>query len=140
MSYFVLATKDKTARPSAWNVYENIEAAEKGRLSLPPDESSGDYEILTPEEFYARQDAFYLGQKIAEITLDEYQDMLGMLPPLHWERVGRVERFLMGEFLEASFTRQYAKLGNRCFMKIVDADKPSSWIDEAVIDEFDQRP
>jgi hypothetical protein len=142
MTRFVLATKDKTARTTAWNVYASGEAAASARHLIPSDSVFGgpdDYEVIEEEAFFARQSAFYLGQPLEEITLDEYQEKLEILPPFLWERVDRMERFLMSEFLEADYTRQYARLGTRYFTKIVDVRKPSSWISRAMIRKFDTR-
>ena len=141
MNDFVLATKDQNARPAAWNFYESTLAAESARALIPPDSLFGPadgYEVIPVAEFFARQDAFYLGQAIEEITPEEYTEKLEILPPLQWLRVGGIERFLMCEFLEGNFTRQYAKFGSRCFMKIVDAYRPSTWIDAAMVGAYDR--
>jgi hypothetical protein len=131
---FVLATRQ--GRPTIWNYYPNREAAETARIRLPSDTLWGgpeDYEPLPWAEFEARQRVFYLREPQA-ITAEEWSTALGMLPPLRWEVADGVERFLCSEFIEANFTRQYARLGQRHVMKVVDAGDPATWLTRAMIE------
>jgi hypothetical protein len=131
---FVLATKQ--GRPTIWNYYPSREAAEIARNRLPSDTLWGgpeNYEPISWAEFEERQRAFYLGEP-QTITGEEWSTALGMLPPLRWEVADGVERFLCSEFIEANFTRQYARLGQRHVMKMVDAGDPATWLTRALIE------
>jgi len=134
---FVLVSKAQDERPSAWNFYKSQEQAEAGRARIPADHSGGPdgYEAITWAAFLERQRRFYLRDP-EETNLAYWTEHLGMLPPLNWEVADGVERFMCSEFLEGNFTRQHARLGDRYFTRVVDANDPSTWITAAMIGDL----
>jgi hypothetical protein len=133
-----LASKDRTRRPIAWDVYPDREAAERGRLAMTPSLHFGgpeDYEAITAAEFRERQQAFYI-RDIEPISAETWSERLEILPPHQWEWADGVERFMLSEFLDGPFTYQYARRGKHHFTRIVNADDPSTWITGAMIDEY----
>ena len=77
-----------------------------------------------------------MSQPVFEITKEQWWDALEVLPPMAWHTADEVERFLMSEFTTGSFTNQYARLGERYFVKTVNARDKSSWIDRKMIEKF----
>ena len=55
-------------------------------------------------------------------------EALECLPPLKWHRENGVERFLMSEFYSGSLTHQYARIGDLCGCRLVDATDRTTWI------------
>jgi len=128
-SRFVLAFKEGDGRPALWNIYPSLEAAEAAKAVIPLEAGDGieAFEAMAWKDFLERQRRYYLREP-EEITPEHWEESLGMLPPLHWEVACGVERFLCCEFLDGNYTRQYARLGTRYFMRIVDHGDPSTWI------------
>ena len=50
-----------------------------------------------------------------EITADEWQDALEVLPPEKWQTVAGVEIFRMMERLTGNITAHFARIGDRYF-------------------------
>lgn len=67
--------------------------------------------VGTLDEYTALHDASWRSEPVA-ITADEYQNMLEVLPPVNWVKVGGVESFRMSEMTSGMITGIYARLGN----------------------------
>lgn len=91
-------------------------------------EKAAKYEVMTYAEFLRRQRAAMLDGEVTEITVEKYEDMLGVLPPLHYTTINGVTMFCMCEMLTGTYTTQYAKAGGRYYMATVDAADKSTWI------------
>ena len=50
-----------------------------------------------------------------EITEERHDEMLNVLPPEKWERVGDVRIFRMSEYYTSDITSHYAQVGDRYF-------------------------
>jgi hypothetical protein len=132
---FVLFRLEATGRPAIWNIYPTIPDAEAGRSTIhssffgPPET----YEVIPLADYLERQRAFHLGGTLEELPAEDWDSKCDILPPLHAERLGELERFCWTEFQEASYTRQFARFEGRVFTRFVDADDRSTWITEAMI-------
>ena len=88
------------------------------------------FEAITIDEIISRKRAKYITGKLTEITAERYDEMLGVLPPLHWVTIDDVSEFCISEMWEFSFTNQYAydKLTGKYYTAMVDACDKSTWI------------
>lgn len=99
-----------TDQQNAWEYLteKNVERAE----GEPP------FELLPMDEacelVESAQAAEYIGDW-KEITAEEWQDALEVLPPEKWRNVHGVEIFRMMEYLTGNITGHYARLGERYF-------------------------
>ncbi|MCM5558497.1 hypothetical protein [Pleomorphomonas sp. JP5] len=89
----------KDGRPQ--NYFSNGDAAqaELDRLKTDP-ETATEYvsAIAIPcDEFFALREAEYLERPPVEITEERYDDLLNVMPPVHWRTADGVERFLLCE-------------------------------------------
>lgn len=124
-------------RPSVWSVHPTAEAAEVARAGEAFDgESLQSYQVGTWEEYEAALRAYYLGQPIKEVDAEQWEYALNVLPPMGWETVEGVERFMIRERICATFTTQYAKVRGRYFEKIVDTKEPKTWLTGAALASF----
>lgn len=86
------------------------------------------FKVMTMEEFNEFERNYYLSQELCEITEEDYNDALNVLPPLKWRTIDGVEMFLMSEFTTGSYTLQYAIYNGKYYCKTVDAYDTSTWI------------
>jgi hypothetical protein len=93
-----------------------------------------DYQVMTWEEYTAAEAKQILSRPLTEITEQDFDDMLNVLPPMKWGTNRGIISFFMCEFHTGSYTRQYAKIGNRHFWKLVDYRKPETWISFEMVD------
>lgn len=88
------------------------------------------FEIMSYEEFTRRQREKYLAGEPIEVTAEERDDALNILPPVNWVQVDGVDEFCMSECLTACYTTQYAydlRTG-KYYCKTVDMFDSSTWI------------
>lgn len=86
-------------RPQMYLANEEEARAELERLKSAP-ETAIDYAsaVAMPcDEFFALEEAAYLARPPVEITDERYDDLLNVMPPVHWRTVDGVERFLLCE-------------------------------------------
>ena len=86
------------------------------------------YKVTTFEEFEKLQREYYLNKPLKEISEQEFDDALNVLPPLNWCTINEVNQFLMSEFYTGVYTTQYARYNNKYYCKIVDAYDSTTWI------------
>ena len=86
------------------------------------------YKIVTFKEFEKLEREYYINKPLHEISDEEYNDALNVLPPLKWCTIRGVEEFLMSEFYTGVYTTQYAKCNNKYYCKMVDAYDQTTWI------------
>ena len=89
---------------------------------------SAKFELLTFDEFLRRQRLEMLSGPVEEIDAETYEDMLGVLPPLHYVTINGVTMFCMSEMYTGTYTTQYAKAGGHYYSAMVDAADKSTWI------------
>ena len=86
------------------------------------------YKVTTFKEFEKLQREYYINKPLIEISEEEYNDALNVLPPLKWCTINGIEEFLMSEFYTGVYTTQYARYNNKYYCKIVDAYDQTTWI------------
>lgn len=98
------------------------------------------FEVMTYEEFQRRQRAKLLAGDPIEITAEEYQHALEVLPPEQWVTIDGVTEFCMCEHITATYTTQCAKdcRNNKYYCKTVDSVDPSTWIHNFLKKELTQ--
>ena len=76
------------------------------------------------------EDNYYFADPMQEITEQQFDDALNVLPPLAWHTRHNVEEFCSREFYTGSYTMQYAYSLVQCkhYAKLVDYSDPSTWI------------
>jgi hypothetical protein len=65
--------------------------------------------VMSWETWNAEHEAHYLDQPPKEITAEEWDDMLNVLPPLAWTTDQGVNRFNMSEFTSGIITQQFGR-------------------------------
>lgn len=98
------------------------------------------FEIMTYEEFQRRQREKLLAGSPIEITAEEYQHSLEILPPEKWVTVDGVSEFCMCEHLTATYTTQCAHdlKTDKYYCKTVDSIDPTTWIHNFIRKEIPQ--
>lgn len=86
------------------------------------------FSVMTWDEFYRFKRNHYLTGEVTEISLDDYDNALCILPPLKWCQRDGVEEFLMSEFYTDSFTTQYAIKNGKYYKAMVDAMDERTWL------------
>ena len=96
-------------------------------------ELSSYYKVMSYDEFSKLlHDYAYSMMILSDSTEEEFEEMLGVLPPLHHIRCGNVESFCLSEFEFDSYTHQYARdhSTGRYYKKLVNILDKSTWISE----------
>lgn len=90
----------------------------------------GGFSVMTFDEYITWQKKQLTSDDPQEVTQEEYEDMLSVLPPLKFCTRGNIEMFCMREFWTGTITRQYAYNLVNCkyYSKLVDATDPDTWI------------
>lgn len=89
--------------------------------------------IVHADQFAAEVDNHYLDQPLLEITADEFDEMLNVLPPRDWVRERGFERFNCREMTNGWITRSFARAGERHFSKYVRQGDPATYITPATV-------
>lgn len=110
-------TRHTTNYPDADQFNNYLEAAKRKN-----------YRVMSFEDFIKAEKQFYISDPVTEITEERYNEMLNVLPPLHWCTIDGVEMFCMSEMLTGTFTSQYAKTSDGFYCKTVNARDRGTWI------------
>lgn len=86
------------------------------------------YAVMTWDEFQEGQKKHLLDDELKEVTEEDYENALNILPPLMWCTVDGVEMFCMSEMYTGTFTTQYARCNGKYYCKMVDCADKSTWI------------
>jgi hypothetical protein len=70
--------------------------------------------VLSHDDAMACNEAAFRSE-VAEITVDKWNDMLGVLPPMAWRHDGLGESFKLSEYLTGGITSIYVALERRFF-------------------------
>lgn len=119
------------AKPGAMSPqsYATSRAAAESRLAeLVAEGNAGPWEIIPCDEFIARGEKVYLDRPATEVSAQDYEDALNVLPPLNWTHADGVERFCMSEFTSGRITTQYATRNGRFICKPVRYGDKSTYI------------
>lgn len=88
------------------------------------------FEAVTHDEYYEREKKRIVTGEIHEITAEQYDYALNVLPPLNWVHNEKCSYFFMSERWTLSFTNQYYhdKETGKYYEKMVDLYDKSTWI------------
>lgn len=67
----------------------------------------------------------YVSRPLAEVTPAEFDEQLGMVPPINQSGRGGIQSFIAGEVTSGSYHRQHALLNGRAYWRYVDANDPA---------------
>ena len=107
--------------------YDDQEEYWEGRLEAA---KARTFSAMTYGDFLDAQRERLLSDPMQEITKQQYDDALDILPPLGWHTRNNVEEFCSREFETGSYTMQYAYslVQGKYYAKLVDYSDPSTWI------------
>ena len=91
-------------------------------------------EVIEYEDFAKIEREAILKDAPKEITAERYNEMIDILPPLHYTEHNGYVMFCMREFLTGVYTSQFAyhKESGKYYTCIVDATDKSTWICERI--------
>lgn len=97
-------------------------------------EQATHYSVMLWEEYQAAESKKLLGEPVREINAERFNEMLDVLPPLHWCTINGVEMFCIKEMYTGFYTNQYAhdKRNDKYYTKMVDSSDRSTWINEYI--------
>ena len=87
-----------------------------------------EYKIMSWNEFKEGERKHLLLNPLEEITEEEWEEMLNVLPPLKWCTITGVEMFCISEMYTGTYTTQYARCNGKYYCKMVDSEDQSTWI------------
>lgn len=89
------------------------------------------FEAITLEEYKKRQREKWLSKEPKEITQEEYDYALNVLPPKKWFRNERYSMFFIGECTTMTFYGQYLydKASGKYYYAMADIFDESTWLD-----------
>ena len=87
-------------------------------------------QIMTFDDFRELEKKRLVDGKLTEITEDDFNEALNVLPPLYWTTIAGVEMFCMREMYTGPYTTQYARLGDKYYCTMVDVTDKSTWINK----------
>lgn len=90
------------------------------------------FEVITYEEYIKREKVKWLNKEPREITEDEYNYALNVLPPYLWENNGSYSMFFISEATHLSFHAQYiyVKPTGKYYTAIADVLDKSTWLNK----------
>jgi len=88
------------------------------------------YKIMTFEALQKMERDFYLNTELKEVTEEDFEEMLCVLPPLKHCTRANVEMFCLSERYSGPYTNQYAHnlVTGKSYTKMVDCTDESTWI------------
>lgn len=112
--------------------YSNIYSEEK--IQNYKDKAEIGCEIMLYSEFEKFKRDNILSKPLKEITEKEYNEMLNVLPPLHYVTRNGITMFCMSEMYTETYTNQYAydSKNNKYYTKLVDVKDESTWINNVL--------
>lgn len=101
-----------------------------GRLSEAESLAASKIEVLTWEEWYARERRRVLTGRVKVVTEEEWNRQLNVLPPSSWCEYDGMEVFCMSERYTLTFTAQYARdpFSGKFYTAMVDEMDRDTWI------------
>lgn len=91
---------------------------------------NADYHTMRYSDFERIQRERILKKPLQEVTEDDYEEMLNILPPIHWVEINGVSEFCMMEMYTGTYTNQYAhdRKTGKYYQKLVDVTDRDTWI------------
>ena len=93
---------------------------------------AGGFEAITWEEYIKRERDKWLSKEPKEISEEEWNYALEVLPPKKWIRNERYSQFFIGECTTMTFYGQYLKdfSSGKCYYAMADIFDESTWLDK----------
>lgn len=90
------------------------------------------FEAITWEEYVNRQREKWLSKEPKEITREEYDEALNVLPPKVWIQNERYSMFFIGECTTMTYYGQYLydKVSGKYYTALTDIYDESTWLDK----------
>lgn len=102
------------------------------RVPIEKAKAEAGCKIMLWSEWQKQKRESILSKPLKEVTEKEYNDMLNVLPPLHYISRNGITMFCMSEMYTETYTNQYAydSKNDRYYVKYVDVKDRSTWIDK----------
>ena len=94
-----------------------------------------EYKVITWNEYEALKRKRYIDDgEIKEVTEEQFNDALDVLPPLKWCTIDGIEMFCISEMTDGTYTSQYAhdKHNGKYYCATVDVMDKSTWINNRI--------
>lgn len=107
--------------------YESDRGYLESRLAQ---EKARSYAVMTYGEWLDFEREKLLTPEMVEITKQDYENALNVLPPRNWHTRNNIEEFCSREMYSGTYTTQYAfqLVTGRYFAKMVDCADSSTWL------------
>lgn len=107
--------------------YESDRGYWESRLAQ---EKARSYAVMTYGEWLDFEREKLLTPEMVEITKQDYENALNVLPPRNWHTRNNIEEFCSREMYSGTYTTQYAfqLVTGRYFAKMVDCADSSTWL------------
>jgi hypothetical protein len=88
------------------------------------------FSVLPFELYIRKKNKRYTDMPMHEITYEEYNEQMNILPPIYWCTIDGITMFCMSEMYDGSITSQYARDNStgKYYTKLVDIYDKSTWI------------
>ena len=115
LPYIEMYPEDAEYWRNRWNYYRNAK-----------------FEVMPYNDFLALQKERVVSMPIKEVSGQEYDMSLNVLPPLRWGSSpdNKYQQFFMREFYYGTYTTQYARdrKTGKCYSCLVDITDQNTWI------------
>ena len=94
-----------------------------------------EYKVVTWNEYEAlKRKRYIVDGEIKEVTEEQFNDALDVLPPLKWCTIDGIEMFCISEMTDGAYTSQYAhdKHNGKYYCATVDVMDKSTWINNRI--------
>lgn len=117
-----------------WDEQKYVEVFD---LSIDEDNNPDSLFVCSWDKFEQLQEHAYITDA-KEISAEEYNEMLEVLPPLRWGNNNGIDSFFMSEFYTGRITEQYGKRLGKFYAKRVHFDKPETWLSVESIEALEK--
>ena len=95
---------------------------------------NADYQLMTYDEYLKLMQKRFIDEAtIKEVTEEDFNIALDILPPLHWCKIDGIEMFCMCEMTWGTYTTQYAHTPDgKYYCTTVDSTDKNTWINNRV--------
>ena len=94
-------------------------------------EKNAMFEVMTFDDYLSKQKEYFISKPMSEVDEETWNNMLDILPPLHYCERNGVVMFCIMEMYTGTYTNQYAydRKTKKYWTKMVDCTDPTTWID-----------
>lgn len=102
----------------------------QGKVTETQAKLDAGFSVLPFEVYLNKKNKSYTDRPIIEITAEEYNEQMDILPPIYWCTIDGITMFCMSEMCDGSITSQYARdnATGKYYTKLVDIYDKSTWI------------